>query len=297
MGEIHEKIIYTNDLGDSIQISYSFPYFLQELRGVDGVDSLIQKTKNYHQDGYLDYDSSLQDRPLQIIGIIKASDKAEAGRHREKLFKVFNPKEKGILQYEYGDIKKRIECQIERAPKFQKKSNSFKRQIFMIDLLCPSPYWQDINESKEEIALWKGSFHFPLVIPQEGIIMGYREPSLIVNVKNMGHVQTGMKIEFIAKGTLKNPSLFDINTRKFLKINRIMTPGEKIIVNTNSGKKGVKSYLNGVTTDILNDLDIAGGGRTFLQLNTGDNLFRYDAEEGIDNLEVRIYYNNNYLGV
>ena len=36
---------------------------------------------------------------------------------------------------------------------------------------------------------------------------------------------------------------------------------------------------------------------TFLKLEVGDNLFRYDAEENINNLEVNIYYNPNYLEV
>ena len=36
---------------------------------------------------------------------------------------------------------------------------------------------------------------------------------------------------------------------------------------------------------------------TFLQLDIGDNLFRYDADEGIDNLEVNIYHTSQHLGV
>ena len=47
--------------------------------------------------------------------------------------------------------------------------------------------------------MWKGSFHFPKIIPaNKGIIMGYRQPSLIVNVNNIGDVPTGMRIEFFS---------------------------------------------------------------------------------------------------
>ena len=42
----------------------------------------------------------------------------------------------------------------------------------------------------------------------------------------------------------------------------------------------------------LNDEDM-----TFLKLYPGDNLFRYDAETGLDNLVVNIYRQNKYLGV
>src|SRR5665648_504005 len=37
-------------------------------------------------------------------------------------------------------------------------------------------------------------------------------------------------------------------------------------------------------------------GSTFLQLDVGDNLMRYDADTGIDNLEVSIYFTPQYLG-
>jgi hypothetical protein len=34
-----------------------------------------------------------------------------------------------------------------------------------------------------------------------------------------------------------------------------------------------------------------------MTLEIGDNIYRYDAESGVDNLEVSIYYNPQYLGV
>lgn len=298
MKRIHEKIKYINGLGNSVEIAYSFPFFLQEFSGQDGLDSIVHKTKLSGQDGYLVDNLSMQDRPLQIVGVIKGKDKDEVARYRNKLMQVFNPHLDGTLFYEYGEIKKKIKCKVEKAPKFQKKNTSFKRQLFSIELICPDPFWKDIVEKKTEIALWRGAFHFPLVIPQDkGIIMGYREPSLIVNVNNKGQVKSGMRIEFRAKGTVVNPSLFNVHTREFIKINKTMLPGEKITVNTNQGNKKVISYLNGVTTDILNFLDIIGGGKTFLQLDKGDNLLRYNADEGIDNLEIDIYHDDKYLGV
>ncbi|MCS4525829.1 phage tail family protein [Clostridium botulinum] len=104
--------------------------------------------------------------------------------------------------------------------------------------MCPNPYWTYVELNKKQIALWKGDFHFPLVISiNKGITMGHREPSLIVNVLNNGQVKTGMIIEFFARGTLSNPSLFNVNTREFIKINKGMAAGEKFIRNTNVGKK------------------------------------------------------------
>lgn len=73
-----------------------------------------------------------------------------------------------------------------------------------------------------------------------------------------------------------------------------MVAGEKIIINTNYGEKKVQDIINGDTVDILHNLDLSS---TFLQLNVGDNLFRYDADNNLNNLQVSIYYNPKYLGV
>ena len=73
-----------------------------------------------------------------------------------------------------------------------------------------------------------------------------------------------------------------------------MSEGEEITVTTDIGSKRVESYLNGVTTNIFNDLDIHS---SFMWLDIGDNVIRYDAEEMIEQLEVYIYYTNYYLGV
>lgn len=90
------------------------------------------------------------------------------------------------------------------------------------------------------------------------------------------------------------PSLFNVNTREYFKINKIMEAGEVITVTTHFQNKRVELNKNGVISNAFNWIDFTS---TFLQLDPGDNLFRYDADEGIDSLEVDIYYNPQYLGV
>lgn len=289
----HEKVIYENDKGMIVEMAYSFPYFLQQLIGTDGIKAEINKTKGVGQDGTTVENVNLSERPLQILGTIKGSSKEELEKYRAKLLQVFNPKIKGTLHYEYGDVKKRIRCQVEDAPKFTKTSN-FKYQTFLINLICPNPFWLDILEVKEEIALWKGDFSFPLELTEDGIEIGHREPSLIVNVFNQGDVECGMRVEFKALATLTNPSILNVNTQQYLKINKTMTAGEVITVTTGFGNKKVESKLNGVISNAFNYIDFQS---TFLQLDPGDNLFRYNADVNLDNLEVNIYYTPQYLGV
>ncbi|NFC75138.1 phage tail family protein, partial [Clostridium botulinum] len=266
-----EKFIYENEKGQQIEFSIWSPFFLQNIDGISGLKNIIYSSKGMRQDGSTNTGNTLDDRNIVIQGAI--IDNKEI--NREKLLSIINPKLQAKLIYTDGNIKKYVECKVETAPVIPKENNS----KFQMSFLCNNPYWKDYIDSKVNIALWKGDFHFPLVIPQgKGITMGHREPSLIVNVLNNGQVKTGMIIEFFARGTLKNPSLFNVNTREFIKINKAMAAGEKFIINTNYSKKKILQELNGVTTDILNYLDIEGGGDTSIQLNVGDNLFRYNAD-------------------
>ncbi|EJO5347038.1 phage tail family protein [Clostridium botulinum] len=285
-----EKFIYENEKGQQIEFSIWSPFFLENIDGISGLKNIIYSNKGMGQDGSTYTGSTLDDRNIVIQGAI--IDGKEI--NREKLLSIINPKLKSKLIYTDGSIEKYVECKVETAPVITKDN----KPKFQISLLSPNPYWKDYINTKVNIALWKGDFHFPLVIPiNKGITMGHREPSLIVNVNNTGQVKTGMIIEFFARGTLKNPSLFNVNTREFIKINKGMVNGEKFIINTNYSKKKILQELNGGTTDILNYLDILGGGDTFLQLDVGDNLFRYNADSNLDNLEVNIYFSPQYLGV
>lgn len=51
---------------------------------------------------------------------------------------------------------------------------------------------------------------------------------------------------------------------------------------------------NGTKINVFNYIDLAS---EFLQLKVGDNLLRYDAEKGLDNLEMALYYKPLYIGV
>lgn len=287
------KVFFKNNIDNEFFDLSNSPYYIENIEGVDGLSNIFSKTKGMFQDGNIISSKTIDSREIVITGIIKGTTTEEIQLRRKKLIKLFNLKSKGFLKYNYGGSTKQIEVEISKAHIFTKRISS-KLQTYIVNLDAPNPFWQDISENKANVALWKGTFKFPLKIKQPGILMGYKEPSLIVNVLNNGDVPCGMIIEFRARGTLKNPYLFNVNTREYIKVNRTMTAGEKIIINTSYGKKRIESEVNGIKTNILNYFDLTS---TFLQLDVGDNLFRYDAEENLSNLEVNIYYNQQYLGV
>lgn len=281
------KLISNNK---TLDISENTSYKLIEIEGIEKSEFELNTVSNAQYDGSVVVNKRLKNRPI-YIKVDYNGDKKEI--ERKKLISFFNPKNSGVLIISYGDMERSIVYEIEGFN--CKLTNIHDDLTFMVDFLCPNPYLRDIIESKINIALWKGVFKFPLTIPKNiGIIVGLREPSLIVNVNNTGDVKCGVIIEFKALGTVSKPSLLNVNTGEYIKINKSMVAGEVITVNTNIGSKKIMQILNGVETNILNYIDLDS---TFLQLNVGDNLFRYDAEANLNNLEVSIYYNPYYLGV
>lgn len=166
-----------------------------------------------------------------------------------------------------------------------------------LSLSCLNPFWREETETREDIATWIGGFEFPVPDGLElydGWEIGYRQPSLIVNVYNSGDVKSGIRIEFRAIGAVTNPVLLNVDTREFIKLNISLVAGDVLTVSTGYGEKAVKLNRGGVITDAFRYLDVDS---SYLQIAVGDNLFRYSADANAENLEVSIYHNNLYLGV
>lgn len=296
MMKAKERLIYTNERGESIEFSPRSLYHtnLKDVKGLSDVRNAIYSANSMGQDGdtYLGY--RIESRDIDIVGYIKERDAQAAQSLRRTLNRVLNPQYEATLTYEFGDFKRVIGCKIDDAPIFTAKP-IFEQ--FAVNLSCLNPFWREETETREDIASWIGGFEFPepdgLEITDEWEI-GYREPSLIVNVYNSGDVKSGIRIEFRALGAVTNPMLLNVNTQEFIKLNIDMVAGDTLTVSTGYGEKAVKLQRDGVTSDAFRYLDIDS---SYLQIAVGDNLFRYSADTNAENLEVSIYHNNLYLGV
>ena len=293
----YEKLTYTNELGNSIEFSTSRAFYCnvsKDATGLAGVDNTIYSTNSAQQHGDTFTGQRIEAREISIKGAINVRDKAQAIELRRKALRILNPELKGTLKYEYSGFTKIIDVRIDDRPDFYRKTVLLQYEIAFKAL---NPFWRDETERKEEIASWMGAWEFPTEIDEddaESMIFGYREESVIVDCYNAGDVSTGMRIKFTALGILTTPILLNVETGDFIQINTTMQAGDIITVNTEYGNKGAILERNGETIDCFKDIDVDS---TFMELGIGDNIYRYDAESGIDNLEVSIYYTPQYLGV
>ena len=261
------------------------------------VESTPHSYKYVNQIGVYVTGSSLETRKVTIIGWIVADTQLMMSQRKGLLNRFFNPQQAVDLFYKKYVLRFLPDNSVRYSITMAENNEVMCK--FQVTGFCPDPLFAEQVENKIVAANTKAMFHFPLVIkpqlnPPGGIIFGLRQPSLIVGIHNAGAVDVGMKIIFRAKGSLDSPSLINVNTQQYFRVNKTMVAGEEIEVNTIIGEKKIVGKANGITSNYFKYRDL---NSTWLQLAVGDNLFRYDAVENIDNLEVYVYFSNKYLEV
>ena len=291
------KIIYKNERGISIELNREGPLFLSSVRGFDGLEADLVSFKSAYQDGISISKTILKDRILTLNCHLVVDNEQQRHILKRRLYNAFNPKLKGNMKI-YTDaeqLRGASNLRVIQAPLFDDDYKGLNDIVsFQIQLAMPLPYFEDINENRADFGNDIGNFFFDLELEEEGRELSVKNNSIVANIENLGDAETPLKVVFKAKSSVKNPSIYNVYTKEYIKINRTMVEGEEITVTTDIGNKRVESYINGVTTNIFNDLDIHS---SFMWLDIGDNVIRYDAEEMIEQLEVYIYYTNYYLGV
>lgn len=291
----YERLIYTNANGGSIEFSIMSDFYVnvsKDVTGISDIKNTIYSTSSMGQHGETFISQKINSRDIDITGVINRKDKESMLTLRRAMQKILNPELDATLTYIYGSFIKVIDVKVDNAPVFTRGKVLEK---FTVQFTCPSPFWRDETETRKDIASWVGSFKFAMEIPQsEGMQFGYRQPSVIVDVYNEGDVKTGMRVAFKATGTVQNPLLLNINTGEFIQVNATLAAGDTVTVNTEYGNKGAILTSGGSSTDYFRYIDVDS---TFMQLEIGDNVFRYNAAAGLDALEVTIYYSPKYLGV
>lgn len=281
------ELTYTNKNGEALTFKQRRPYFLQN---VDGTGNIRQVLNTFHapnQDGAFYISGALDMRNITLEGTVCAESSAHAGALQKRLMKIFTPKMGGTLFYRSA----RIPCVVEEIA-FSTGSGP-RNPSFFISLLCPSPFFEALEQIRAELAAWLGRFSFPLEIPEAGFELGIREPSQIIKVENTGDVPCGCTISFVALGTVVSPEIMNVDTGEVFRLLKTMAAGEELRVYTHFAEKHVVSIVNQQEKNAFSFMDTAS---TFLQLAPGINTIRYDAVENLDLLEVTIYYRPLFLG-
>lgn len=285
-----EEIVLQNKLG-SITIGGAPPYILNSF-DAGAPKSTMLTTKAPGQDGKTLEGNLLEERTPAITLTIHADGIQDLYDRRRKLYAFLLPRTSGIMLYTNDSGTRAIPYTVDGEPE-AKERTGVGMQV-LVQMYCPDPYWSDTAETRADMAAWVGDFEFPLIIPEEtGVELGHRMSTRIVNAYNPGDVECGLRIVFTALASVTAPSLVNVNTQETMRVKRTLAAGDQLIISTGTGNETVKMRHTGLETNALNYIDIQSD---FFQLSPGDNILRYGADAGIDELECAVYYTPRYAG-
>ena len=246
--------------------------------------------------------------PRNIVITLKLNGSgATVESNRQILYTYFPTKEYCKFYYKnnYRDVY--IECYVENF-----EVNLFQNgQLAQISLICPQPYFKAMQEIIDDISKIVSAFKFPFSFGGTGatnpsidtvqgtdfaIAFSQIETDKITNVYNDSESETGVIIQININDSVNVIQIQNIRTGELMILNYNFIENDQVIINTNKGQKSVSLLRNGITTNIFSSIR---RGSTFFQLQIGDNLFSYIADDGTSDSLINVVFKHYtvYRGV
>ena len=247
-------------------------------------------TSNYaNSDGSSFNSSKIENR--QIVITITLNGDIE--RNRLLLYKYFKNKEWCKIYYKTESRNVFIEGYVQtfEAPQFTQK------QVAQIAILCPDPYFKDLDEIVTSISKVIKRFTFPFAINiDEPIPFSDLDIEKVTNVVNDSESDTGLIINVTFLGTVNKLEIRNTDNGKNLIIEYQFKENDKLVINCNKGKKSVILTREAVEYNLVPQIK---GKPTFFQLGIGDNHYSFLADDGENDMlvDIRFKYYKVYLGV
>lgn len=267
-----------------IEFGFGTPYHLLNVTGLHEVVYQLETRNNYRMPGTVILGSRQKERTIRIEAQIKSDYTA----HREKLYRILP--EGSDITVTYYDEQGKQKLITARVEDVSIDPMGVLRGV-SISLLCPDPYFRDAAPTHYDMATWEGGLEFDLDLDEgEKNELETRVAEQIKTISNPSNVVAPLTITFRASGDVTNPQLENMTTGEKLQIDTSMVMGDEIVIYTRRGVSQ-KIIKNGKAANNLWHF-----GSSWLNLPIGDSVFRYDAEEGLQYLDVEIETTTLYRG-
>lgn len=290
-----ESLVLTNTVTlQSVLLDKDSSYLVLDEADLGTVEGTHHSYKYVSQVGVYIDSTTLEQRTVAISGWVIGDTYDELKENKKALNRLVNPLHPidAVVQEKYK-LTFKPDYSVKYSVSYEENNEVLCK--FLIQGTCADPMFTTKDKQSALIASTIPKFRFPLVIPQgTGILMGLREPSLLATLNNEGDIDTGLLVTFSCTSTVTNPSLLNVDTREFIKVNKVLSAGEQIVISTGSGEKYIKGIVNGVEYNYFKYMDFDS---TWLQLHAGENTLKYDADNNVAGLEVLISFLPKYLEV
>lgn len=282
------KIVFTSN-GKEMAFGKHSAYKIRSIQGLETSDITLTATENAGIDGATVTNRRLGPRHIDIVGGIPSGDREV---YRENLVRFFNPANEGTAIIEYCGRKRKVGYLIENID-FGTLDSVYKIPEFTVSLYCENPMLLSTSSYGRNIAAFIPQFSLPFKCTVEKKqIMGYQKISQSILIANDGDKAVGAEFVVTAtRGEVDSPTIRNETTGQYIKVMRKLFMGDTLQISTIPRQKEILINGSNAITDMDRMSDLS------LCIIPGDNVVEYDAEDGMTNMDVRLYYTPEYLGV
>ena len=287
----YRTITCTNEKGYSIiftETSLS-PFVITDCDGVYDSTYTVNLQENGNSDGATVIGRTMKYRNITL----EVVDNERFANHREMLDRLFSLD--GTLEYDDGIHRRKIGYTVEKVTG---TDGTHYRRTHQISLICPDPYFTDIEENREDMSKVVALFEFPHEFKTEEI--SRMEIVQNLEVDNQNGSETGMTITVEALGTVVNPSISIQESGEHMTVgisgrkDFVMESGQKLIITTLVDDCHVILEKDRSSEEVNMYLPSSSD---FIRLQPGMNHIGYTAEKGEENMTVSISFRRNYAEV
>ncbi|MCL2461432.1 MAG: phage tail family protein [Defluviitaleaceae bacterium] len=305
------RLEYINDAGDSVyfgdqtlyMVDAGAPghvvreganfYFLSQ-KGMDGASAEAMLLKSPYQRGQTWAGVNVDERIVTVEACLVTGSLEEEEECRRRLINTMNCLRGGKLIV-YGDtfVKAFPDVGIISGPTFKDQDYTAPDGILFFSFIAvvPGNFLEDFEQLSCDMVEVAPMFEFELEFAPDIIFGDMTNGSACI--VNDGDAEAPLIVEI--PGPVKTPSVTNLNTGEFIRVNTPILAGEVMTINTAFGKKSVTIRdQSGNERSAFNYIDL---NSVFFQLGIGENYIKFLAEEGNDTAKVKIYYKRLYLGV
>lgn len=246
-------------------------------------------------------------REITVPFYIRHSADAEQNLH--DVHRIFAPKTEGTMRFD-GRLGSSVINYIVEECEIPPNQQTLHGQV---RLKCLDPYFRALNDVTEVIAGTESCFAFPFFFnppPEDAehdgthytldqkdeagyyqFYISKRIASVYAEIENEGETDTEIIVIFKASAGVTNPALYDADSGDAAVLDIEMQAGDVITITTGKGQKTITLRRGQTETNIF------GAARfpfTFFTLKQGKTTFKYDADKGMDNLDVTLIYSAKF---
>lgn len=264
-------------------------FVLASIQGLNPPPAQLNIANIYGMDGGRPNSAYRNTRNIVLTMLLRGDQEAS----RQELYNYFNTKEPCRFFFQNLNRNVYIDALTETV-----ENDMFQRTgEVQVSLICPDPFFRDVEEYTYELQNSQGCFEFPFAIDADHPIpFGDYEAHRITEIVNDTQMDLPVEIFIKCNGNHFQPRVQNIDTGEYFHIPTMPNVGDEYYINTDPANLTIKRIRAGVSSDAWASLT---ENSVLWQLHPGINRIGYKTLTEANDLEgtITIKVRPKYTGV